>query len=276
MVYDVVWRNVSFLVRYPICSEHRLILPVEVKLVGFVQSPVRFMDMHAWWSQAILPSSTSILITVHAVATKVMALAVQVLQLLQPSMYLVVSIKTKHKVAQASLSGSISIGLLSLCLLTYHQSWSGALQLSQFASWTHTCSGALQLSQSASWTHTDARSICIDASSAKWRHFACSMKKLTMELSLNRYRVKNFWILEKIDNGTVSQPLHCQIWLQIITTVITIATDHHGWISRVSILIRYYWSLQIWVQVCATIMDNFLDNVFYNYSLSIIIISTYN
>ena len=34
----------------------------------------------------------------------------------------------------------------------------------------------------------------------------------------------------------------------------------------VSILIRYYCSLQIWILVCATIIDNFLDNVFYDYS----------
>jgi len=74
-----------------------------------------------------------------------MALVVQVLQLLQPSMSLAVSMKTKHKVAQASLSGTIIIGLVSLCLLTYHQG----------------CSGALQLLQSASWTHTDARSIVL-------------------------------------------------------------------------------------------------------------------
>ena len=84
-------------------------------------------------------------ITGHAVVTTVMALAVQVLQLLQPSMYLVDSMKTVHEVAQASLSGSIIIGLMLLCLLTYHQG----------------CSSALQLSQSASWTHTDAQSICI-------------------------------------------------------------------------------------------------------------------
>ena len=96
----------------------------------------------------------------------------QVLQLLQPSMYLVVSIKTKHEVAQASLSGSIFIGLVFLCLLTYNQG----------------CSGALQLLQSASWTHTDARSIC-DVSLAKWSHFALSMEKLTMELSLSRYSI---------------------------------------------------------------------------------------
>ena len=96
----------------------------------------------------------------------------QVLQLLQPSMYLVVSIKTKHEVAQASLSGSIFIGLVFLCLLNYNQG----------------SSDALQLLQSASWTHTDARSIC-DVSSAKWSHFALSMEKLTMELSLSRYSI---------------------------------------------------------------------------------------
>ena len=37
-----------FLMRYPIVSEHHLILSVDVQLLGFVKSPVRFMDMHAW------------------------------------------------------------------------------------------------------------------------------------------------------------------------------------------------------------------------------------
>ena len=41
-----------------------------------------------------------------------MALVVQVLQLLQPSMSLAFSMKTKHKVAQASLSGLIIIGFV--------------------------------------------------------------------------------------------------------------------------------------------------------------------
>jgi len=49
------------------------------------------------------------------------------------------------EVAQASLSGSILIGLVSFNLHIYDQG----------------CSGALQLSQSTSWTHTDAQSICI-------------------------------------------------------------------------------------------------------------------
>ena len=93
-----------------------------------------------------------------------MALVVQMLQSLQSSMSLAVSMKTKHKVAQASLSGSTIIGLVFLCLLTYHQG----------------CSGALQLLQSASWTHTDARSICIDEYLLKrWR----SLPRLKLLLS---------------------------------------------------------------------------------------------
>jgi hypothetical protein len=99
--------------------------------------------------------------------------------------------------AQASWSGLIMMGFVSLCLLTYHQG----------------CSDALQLSQSTSWTHIDAQSICIvqsglqimqfvvkldsaTTSSKLWRHFAFSMKQLTLQLSLNRYSVQisDFWI----------------------------------------------------------------------------------
>ena len=106
-----------------------------------VSISVRFLNLLQTFSAAAASAS----VTGHAVVTTVMTLAVQVLQLLQPSMYLVDSMKTVHEVAQASLSGSIIIGLMPLCLLTYHQG----------------CSSALQLSQSASWTHTDAQSICI-------------------------------------------------------------------------------------------------------------------
>jgi hypothetical protein len=64
---------------------------------------VRFFNLLRTFSAVTASAS----ITVHAVviniAIKVMALAVQVLQLLQPSMYMVVSMKTKHEVAQVRL-----------------------------------------------------------------------------------------------------------------------------------------------------------------------------
>ena len=47
------------------------------------------------------------------------------------SMYLIVSMKTKQRVPLASLSGSIIIWLLSLCMPTCHHDCSGDLQLSQ-------------------------------------------------------------------------------------------------------------------------------------------------
>jgi len=50
-----------------------------------------------------------------------------------------------EEVAQASLSGSILIGLVSFNLHIYDQG----------------CSGALQLSQSTSWTYADAQFTCI-------------------------------------------------------------------------------------------------------------------
>ena len=35
------------------CSEHHLILSIDVQLLGFVKSSVRFMDLHAWRLQSI-------------------------------------------------------------------------------------------------------------------------------------------------------------------------------------------------------------------------------
>ena len=52
-IYDMLRRSVSFLMRYHMCSDHHLILCIDVQILGFVKSSVRFMDLHAWWLQSI-------------------------------------------------------------------------------------------------------------------------------------------------------------------------------------------------------------------------------
>jgi hypothetical protein len=97
--------------------------------------------------------------------------------------------------AHASLSGLIIMGLLFLCLLPYH----------------HSCTGALQLSQSTSWTHTDAQSICTIQSG--YNHaISCPVGRCHCQFKVMAKTVTAFKFLNIgiINNGTVIQPLHCQ------------------------------------------------------------------